>query len=101
MIRRVKVIQISLILSFSFFLLVLPAYHQYCTLVEADLFPNDLSIESPDQEVLLVDREDNAGMFVSRVFSRVLPPGPTVIKQLQCSFFQISSFNQRTFALRC
>jgi len=101
MIRRVKVIQISLILSISFFILVLPAYHRYCTLLEADLFPIDLSIENPDREVLLVDREDNAGMFVSCVFSIVLLPVATVLNQLSSFSFQISSFGQRGSILRC
>jgi hypothetical protein len=101
MMRKVKALQISLIISISFFILVLPTYHHYYILVEADLFPTDLSIENPDQEVLLVDPDDNAGMFVSCVFSMVLTPEPAVFKQLQGFSFQISSFDQRTFVLRC
>ena len=101
MIRRVKVTQISLILAISFFIVVLPVYNHYRTLVEADLFPIDLSIENPDQEVLLVDREDNGGMFVSWVFPIVLLPIATLLNSLSISSFQVSSFDQIGSILRC
>ena len=99
---KIKAAQISLILAILFGILMLPIYFQYCSLVEVDLFSTDLSIENPDQEVLPVDREGDAGMSVLYLFSIVLPPGPGVFKQLQSYSFQISSsFDQRTFLLRC
>ena len=100
MIRRVKVTQISLILAISF-IVVLPVYNHYRTLVEADLFPIDLSIENPDQEVVLIDREDNDGMFVSCVFPIALLPMATLLNYLSSSSFQDSSFDQIRSILRC
>ena len=100
MTRKVKAIQISLILAISFSILVVSVYLHYCRLVDADLFSIDLNIENPDQEVLLLDQEGDTGISVSCVFSVVLP-GATVLNQLQSCSFQMLPFDQRTSILRC
>ena len=99
--RRVKVVQIPSILLISFLILVLPIYHHYCALVGADLFPTDVSIESPDEEALLVDREDNGRMSASGALFAVFPSVRSVSNHSPSDSFQTSSFGQARFILRC
>ncbi len=101
MMRRVKVIQISLILAISFCILVLPVHFSYISLAGVDLSSTDLSIEKSDQDILINPKRAKLEMFISFGFSVALPLGATLLNQLQSFSFQIPSFDQRTPVLRC
>ncbi len=101
MMRRVKGVHISLILVISFFILMLPVYFNYTSLVEADLFSTDLNFENLDQDVLTDLQQTELKISLSCVLSVVLPPGATLLNQLESFSFQIPSFDQMISILRC
>jgi hypothetical protein len=91
---KVKAIQISLILSIFFSILVLPIYFHYCSLVEADLFSTDLSFENPDRQNELSDYENKLRVFGPSAFSIIFLPRTNLLQQSSHFFPQALSLRK-------
>ncbi len=99
--RRVKAVQIYLVFSISFLVLALPVYPACAGFEETDLFPTDLIIENGDPEALIELQQAELKLYLSCVFSVVLPSGLALLSPFQSFSVQIPAFDQRTFILRC
>jgi hypothetical protein len=99
--KRLKIIQIFLVIPISLFILALPAYLR-CTNLSATKFASsDLGFENPDQENGLPDNENELKVFRPAAFFTIFLLGTNLSEQSSHFFSQTLSLCQKTFVLRC
>jgi hypothetical protein len=96
-----KPVLIFLLIVISAFIVAWPAYFRYSNLKRAKLLSADLGFESLDEEHLLIDRQKQSKVFVSRAFSNVYHLGTDVFGQSSLYSYPTFSPNQTSTILRC
>jgi hypothetical protein len=99
--ERRKKLQVFLLVVFCLLISVFPAYSFYRRLTEINPFSTELAFESPDQENLPIDQQDEYKGSVASLLSMPYMPSLIVLKQLFSSPCQIPSTDQNSFILRC
>jgi len=99
--KRFRRTQIFLVITISFFILALPAYLRYTNLSEADFLSLDLSFESPDQDNVSSDCQNELKVPGPRAFSIIFFPEASLFEQSSHFFSQAPSLDQKTFVLLC
>jgi hypothetical protein len=90
-----------LVIAISCFILVFPAYLLFSNLSEFNLFPTDLSFESPDQDDQLDGQQYQSGSLLSGVFFITSLPGTDFTEQAHFFSFPLTSNPQNESILRC
>ncbi len=90
-----------LVIAISSFILAFPGYLRFSSLSEIDLFPTDLSFESPDQDDQLDDQQHKSGALLSSVFSITFLTITDFIEQSQLFSFPLTAHSQNKLILRC
>lgn len=99
--KRLKRIQVFLVIVISFFVLGFTAYFHYCNLAGVDFHSPDLSFENPDQDNLLIDHLNELKIFGSNGLSDVFLLTRNILEQLPLIGFEKPSLEQNTVTLRC
>ena len=93
--------QVFLVILITLSISLLSAYLDYYDLAEADFLSWNISFENPDQENLLIDQRIEFKAFISSVLSLIFHEVIDLSEQLPRLTFTGSSFDQKTFILRC
>ena len=99
--RRLKKIQIFLVIAISLSILVSSTYCQYYTLAAADFLSPDLNFETYDQEILLAACQSELKSFGSSGFSTGFLLVAQLFGQSFHSLSQVLSLDQKALILRC
>ena len=97
--RRLTQIVLAILITLSISLL--SAYLDYYDLAEADFLSWNMRFENPNQENLLLDQQIEFKAFISSVLSLIFHEVIDLSEQLPRLTFTGSSFDQKTFILRC
>ncbi len=99
--KRLRWIQIFLIIAISLLFLALPAY-LYCTkLSQTKSVSPDLTFENLDQEERLPDNEKELKVHGSSALLSIFDLRTNFFEQSSHLFSQTLSLDQKPFALRC
>jgi len=96
-----RLTQIFFVILITLSISLLSAYLDYYDLAEADFLSWNIRFENPDQESLLIDQKIEFKVFISGVFSLIFHEVLDLSEQLPRFSFTRSSFDQKTFTLRC
>lgn len=99
--RRLKEIQIFLVIAISLSILVSSIYSQYYTLASADFLSPDLNFETYDQEILLAASQGELKSFGSSGFSNGFLLVAHLLRQPFLFSPQVLSLDQKALILRC
>ena len=99
--KRLKKIQIFLVIAISLSILMSSTYCQYYTLAAADFLSSDLNFETYDQEILLAAYQSELKSFGSSGFSNGFLLTPHLLGQSLRFFSQLLSLDQKILILRC
>ena len=99
--KRLKRIQIFLIIAICFFILAFPAYLRCTKLSQTKFVSSDLSFENPDQEEGLPDNEKELKVFGPTAFFTLFLLGTNLFELSSHLFSQSVSLRQKTLFLRC
>jgi hypothetical protein len=99
--KRLRRIQIFLVIAISLLFLALPTY-LYCTnLSQTKSVSSDLTFENQDQEEGLADNEKELQVYGSSALLIIFDLGTNLFEQSFHLFSQTLSLDQKPFVLRC
>jgi len=99
--KRLKGIQIFLVIAISFFILALPAYLRCTRLSQSKFLSSDLRFEDPGQEERLPDSEKELKVHGSGALLIIFDLGTNLFEQTFHLFSRGLPLHQKTFILRC
>jgi hypothetical protein len=99
--RRVKKIEVFLVIFISFFVLGCAAYFYYCNRVGSNFPSGDLSFDNPDQDRLLIDHVNELKISGTEGLSGAFRLRSALFERLSLIAFKTSSLAQENVTLLC
>ncbi len=99
--RRLRRIQIFLVIAISLLFLSLPTYLYCANLSQTKSVSSDLTFENQDQEEGLVDNEKELQVYGSSALLIMFDLGTNLFGQSFHLFSKTLSLDQKPFVLRC
>jgi hypothetical protein len=99
--KRLKGIQIFLVIAIPLFILAFPGHLRYTGLSQAKFISSDLTVENPDQEEKLPDNEKELKAYRPSILLMIFLLGISLFEQSSYLFPRSLSLLQKTPILRC
>jgi hypothetical protein len=99
--KRLRRIQIFLVIAISLLFFALPAYLNCNKLSQTKFVSSDLTFENQDQEEGLPDNEKELKVHGSSAFLIIFDLGTNLFEQSSHLFSQTLSLDQKPFVFRC
>jgi len=98
---KIRLIQISLVITISISVFLFPAYLRFANLAETNLFSTDLSLENADQQEQFDHGKHESNSYLFSVFLIKFVPGVHGFDPF-CHLFSLPHpLDQKAFILRC